>query len=98
MGTPKQVYSDEGGFRANTFFRFMNEAKIKHIQTSTHAHTVERFIITFLDNLYRILDASNQEISDWVKHTYLITSIIIQNIAQLSSNRMKLNYINIIYG
>lgn len=61
MGTPKQIYSDEeGGFRATTFFRFMNEAKIKHIQTSTHAHTVERFIITHLNNLYRRLDVSSQ--------------------------------------
>ena len=46
----------------------MNEAKIKHIQTSTHAHTVERFIITCLDNLYRRLDVSNQERSDCAKH------------------------------
>ena len=41
---------------------------MKSIQTSTHAHTVERFIKTFLDNLYRRLNALNQDKSDWVKH------------------------------
>ena len=43
-------------------------SNVKSIQTSTHAHTVERFLRTFLDNLYRRLNASNQDKSDWVKH------------------------------
>ena len=62
IGTPKQLYSDEeSSFRAHGFFRFMNELKIKHLQTSTHAHTVERFIRTCLDNLYRRLNGLGQE-------------------------------------
>ena len=69
MGTPKQLYSDEeSSFRANVFFRFMNDNDIKHAQTSTHAPSVERFIRTFKDNLYRRLDGLNQNKSEWVKH------------------------------
>ena len=53
MGTPTQVYSDEeSSFRAKVFFRFMNDNDIKHIQTSTHAPSAERFIRTFKDNFY----------------------------------------------
>ena len=52
MGTPKQLHSDEEPrFRANVFFRFINDNDIKHIQTSTHAPSAERFIRTFKDNL-----------------------------------------------
>ena len=69
MGTPKQLYSDEeSSFRAKLFFRFMSDTGIKHVQTSTHAATVERFIRTFRDNLYRRLDGLNQNKSEWVKH------------------------------
>ena len=46
----------------------MNDTGIKHVQTSTHAPTVERFIRTFKDNLYRRLDGLNQNKSEWVKH------------------------------
>ena len=53
MGTPKQLYSDEeSSFRAEVFFICMNDAGITHLQTSTHAPTVERFIRTFKDNFY----------------------------------------------
>ena len=69
MGTPKQLFSDEeSSFRAKMFFRFMNENGIEHIQTSTHAPSVGRFIRTFKDNLYRRLDGLKQYKSDWVKH------------------------------
>ena len=69
MGTPKQLYSDEeSSFRAKAFFRFINDSDIKHIQTSTHAPSAERFIRTFKNNLYRRLDGSKQDKSDWVKH------------------------------
>ena len=69
MGTPEQIYSDEeGGFRAKQFNRFLNGNNLKSVQTSTHAHTVERFIRTFLDNLYRRLNALNQDKTNWVKH------------------------------
>ena len=46
----------------------MNDNDIKHVQTSTHAPSVGRFIRTFKDNLYRGLDALKQDKSDWVKH------------------------------
>ena len=69
MGTPKQLYPDEeSSFRAKVFFRFMNDTDIKHVQTSTHAPSVERFVRTFKDNLYRRLDGLNQNKSEWVKH------------------------------
>ena len=69
MGKPKQLHPDEeSSFRAKVFFRFINENDIKHIQTSTHAPSVERFIRTFKDNLYRRLDGLNQNKSEWVKH------------------------------
>ena len=69
MGTPKQLYPDEEpSFRAKVFFRSMNDNDIKHIQTSTHAPSAERFIRTFTDNLYRRLDGLKQDKSDWVKH------------------------------
>ena len=48
MGKPKQLYSDEeGSFNALRYIRFLNENNIKHVQTTTHAHTVERFAQTF---------------------------------------------------
>ena len=57
MGKPKQLYPDEEpSLRANVFFRFMNDNDIKHIKTSTHAPSAERFIRTLKDNLYRRLD------------------------------------------
>ena len=69
MGKPKQLYSDEeSSFRAKAFFRFVSENGIKHIQTSTHAPSAERFVRTFKDNLYRRLDGFKQDKSDWVKH------------------------------
>ena len=75
MGTPKQLYSDEeSSFRANMFFRFMIDTGIKHVQTSTHAPTVERFIRTSKDNLYRRLDGLNQNKSEWVKHVKSIVT------------------------
>ena len=69
LGIPKQLYSDEeSSFRAKVFFRFMNDTGIKHVQTSTHAPTVERFIRTLNYNSYRRLDVLNQNKSEWVKH------------------------------
>ena len=46
----------------------MNEHKIKHIQTSTHAPSAERFIITFRMHLYRRLDTLHQDKSKWIEH------------------------------
>ena len=61
LGKPKQLYSDEEpSLRGTEFFRFINGTNIKTIQTSTPAHTVECFIGTFKDNLYRRLDALGQ--------------------------------------
>ena len=68
-GKPKQIYSDEeGAFNSRAYIKFLNDNNIKHIQTTTHAHTVERFIGTFRQNLQRRLDALNQDKSDWIKH------------------------------
>ena len=68
-GKPKQIFSDEeGAFNSGKYQVFLNENNIKHIQTTTHAHTVERFIGTFRMNLQRRLDALNQDKGDWIKH------------------------------
>ena len=49
IGKPKQIYSDEeGAFNSNKYIKFVNGQTIKHIQTTTHAHTTERFIQTCL--------------------------------------------------
>ena len=58
MGKPKQLYPS---FRAKMFCSLVNGNGIKHIQTSTHAPSAERFIRTFKDNLYRILDGLRQD-------------------------------------
>ena len=58
LGKPTQLYSDEeSSLRSHKFFRFITEHNITTIQTSTHAHTIERFIYTFKMNLQRRLDA-----------------------------------------
>ena len=81
MGKPKQLYSDEeSSMRYVKMVQSMNQAEIKSVQTSTHAHTVERFVKTFKDNLYRRLDALKQDKSDWFKHI----SNIIKNVILLS--------------
>jgi ribosomal protein L21E len=68
-GKPKQLYSDEeGAFNSKIYQKFLNQNNIKHIQTTTHAHTVERFIATFRMNLQRRLDALNQDKSKWIEH------------------------------
>ena len=69
LGKPKQLYSDEeSSLRSTEFFRFVNENNTKTIQTSSHAHTIERFVGTFKDNLYRRLDGLGQNKNEWVKH------------------------------
>ena len=68
MGKPKQLYpDDESSMRSAKMVRFMNQTAIKSVQTSTHVHTVERFIRTFKDNLCRRLDALKQNNSYWFK-------------------------------
>ena len=100
MGKPKQIYSDEeGGLRSLQFNRFMNENDMKSIQTSTHAHTVEIFIKTFLDIIYRRLNALNKDKSDWVKHAdSIVKNIIPQNIIPPKSLRTTLKNMRIIFG
>ena len=69
MGKPKQLYSDEeSSLRSAKMVEFLNRTEIKSIQTTTHAHTVERFIKTFKDNLYRRLDALKQTKKDWYRN------------------------------
>ena len=48
--------------------KFLNQNEIKSVQTSTHAHTVERLIITFKNNLYSRLDSLKQDETNWIKH------------------------------
>ena len=69
MGKPQQIYSDEeGAMNSDTFLTFTNKHKFKHIQTSTHAHTAERFIQTFRMNLQRRLNATKESTDEWTKH------------------------------
>ena len=69
IGVPKQIYSDEeGSFNNLQYIRLINENNVKHIQTSTHAPTAERYIRTFKDNLYRRLNAFKQNKNKWIEH------------------------------
>ena len=72
--------------------RFLRDNVIKPVQTTTHAHTVERFIRTFKNNLYRRLDSLNGDNTKWIKHRYKhISKTIIQlSIALFQSSLMKL--------
>ena len=93
MGKPKQLYSDEEpSLRSAKMVRFLNGNELKSVQTTTHAHTVERFIRTFKDTLHRRLDASNEDRTKWVTHTnkIILKHIIQPNIALLRPSRMKL--------
>ena len=47
---------------------FLNRTEIKSVQTSTHAHTVERIVRTCKDNLHRRLYALKQTKKDWFRH------------------------------
>jgi hypothetical protein len=64
IGIPKQIYSDEeGGFHNKEWIELMHHHKIEHIETSTHAPTVERFIRTIKDFLNRRLAVGRSEVS-----------------------------------
>ena len=70
---------------------FLNDNEIKSVQTTTHAHTVERFIRTFKDNWYRRLDSLNEDKTKWITHKYEnIQNIIQLSVALLKSCLMKL--------
>ena len=100
MGKPKQLYSDEeSSMRSAKMIRFLKESDIKSIQTTTHAHTVERAIRTFKDNLYRRLDSLKQDTTNWIKHIDNIFRNIIQlSTALLKSSLLKLVIKRTIYG
>ena len=69
MGKPKQLYSDEeSSMRSAKMHGFLNDNEIKTVQTTTHAHTVERFIKTFKDNSYRRLYSLKQDKTKWITH------------------------------
>ena len=90
LGEPKQLYSDEEySMRSVKMNRFLNDNGIKTIQTTTHAHTVERFTRTFKDNLYRRLCALNEDKSDWVKH--ISSTIKTYNSTEHSTTQIKPN-------
>ena len=81
--------------RSAKMIRFINET----VQTTTHAHTVERFIITFKDNLYRILDSLKQDKTNWIKHIdNIIKSMIQLSTALLKPSLLKLVIKITIYG
>ena len=62
MGKSKQLYSDgESPMRSANMIRFLNGNELKSVQTTTHAHTVEKFIKTFKHNSCRRLDALKQK-------------------------------------
>ena len=65
MGKPTQLDTDK-------YYSMMSAQMIQYInetvQTTTDAHTVERFVITFKDNLHRILDSLKQDKTNWIKH------------------------------
>ena len=69
MGKPKQLYSDEeSSMRSLKMIKFLKQNDTKSVQTTTHAHTVERFIRTFKMNLYRGLGGLRQDNTEWIKH------------------------------
>ena len=93
MGKPKQLYLDEtSSMRSAKMIRFLSENEIKPVQTTTHAHTAERFIITFKDNLYRRLDSLNEDKTKWVTHkdTHILINMIQLSITLLKFCLMKL--------
>ena len=94
MGKPQQIYSDEeGAMNSDSFLTFTNEHKFKHIQTSTHAHTAERFIQTFRLNLQRRLDATKESTDEWTKHVKNIVNKYnntIHNTIQIEPNKATL--------
>ena len=68
-GKPKQLYSDEElPKRSGQMNRFLRDNEINSVQTTTHAHTVEKFIRTFKLNCYRRLDALNEDKTKWITH------------------------------
>ena len=75
-----------------TFLTFINKHKCKHIQTSTHAHTAERFVQTFRLNLQRRLDATKESTNEWTKP---VSSVInkynntVHNTIQIEPNKAK---------
>ena len=78
---------------SDTFLTFINKHKFKHIQTSTHAHTAERFIQTFRMNLQRRLDATKESTDEWAKHVKNILTKYnnaIHNTMQIEPNKAKL--------
>ena len=63
------------------------------MQTSTHAHTAERFIQTFRMNLQRRLDATKETTDEWTKHVKNIVTkynSTIHNTIQIGPNKATL--------
>ena len=75
--------------RSAKMIKFINGT----VQTSTHAHAVERFIRTFKDHLYRRLDSLKQENTNWIKH---IDHIIKQHRIQLSTALLKSSLLKLV--
>ena len=89
MGKPKQLYSDEeSSMRSATMNSFLQDSETKSVQTTTHAHTAERFIITCKHNLYRRLDSLRQDKAKWITRIY---NIIKYNSTEHSTTQIKRN-------
>ena len=62
---PLNIYTDEeGAMNSDTCLTFINKYNFKHMQTTTHAHTAERFIQTFRMNSQRRLDTTKESTSE----------------------------------
>ena len=92
VGKPRQLYSDEeSSMRPANMKRFLRDNEIKSVQTTTHAHTVERVIITFKNSLYMRLDSLNEETTEWITHKDNIRTKKEHNSIEHSITQIKLN-------
>ena len=73
-----------------TMIRFLSDNEIKAVQTTAHAHTVERLIITFKYSLYRRLDSLNDDTTKWITPKYNI-SLKTYNSTEHSTTQIKPN-------
>lgn len=62
MGTPENIYSDEGSeFISNKYKEFMKDLNVNLILTLNHAPFIERFNRSFKDMLEKYLQATNSK-------------------------------------
>ena len=98
MGKPKQLYSDESSMRSANIYKCLNGNAVKSIQTTIHAHTVERYIRTFRYNLYRIFDSLKQYKREWVSVSSSIKKCKSTEHEPIQINLMKQSTNKTMYG